>query len=87
MECFVNGGISMERHNYFREMVTIYERLLDEESKKVFEARITYMLDDDRDNYMETMRDIYHDWQVPEIEEKRKDDQEIILFGCGHDGR
>lgn len=77
----------MERHNYFREMVTIYERLLDEESKKVFEARITYMLDDDRDNYMETMRDIYHDWQVPEIEEKRKDDQEIILFGCGHDGR
>lgn len=74
-------------HNYFQEMIAIYERLSDGESKKIFEARITYMLDNNRDNYIKAIGDIYRDWAISEIEEKLKTNQEIILFGCGHDGR
>lgn len=77
----------MKEHNFFQEMTAIYERFLDEESKKVFEARIAYMLDCNRDNYIKAMSDIYHDWRALEIGEKLKENQKIILFGCGHDGR
>lgn len=77
----------MKKHNYYEEMTAIYDRLLDEESKKIFEARITYMLDGNMDNYMEAMADLYHDWHILEVGEIRKENQEIILFGCGHDGR
>lgn len=77
----------MKTLNYFQSMMAIYERLLDEESKKVFEARIAYMLDHDVDDYNNLMGEIYHDWKILEIEERLNDGQEIILFGCGHDGR
>lgn len=35
----------MKTLNYFQSMMAIYEHLLDEESKKVFDERIAYMLD------------------------------------------
>lgn len=68
-------------------MIEIYKRLSDEESKKIFEARIAYMLDNNKDNYIKAISDIYRDWTILEIEEELKSNQEIILFGCGHDGR
>lgn len=77
----------MEKRNYFREMLAIYERLQDEESKRVFEIRIAYILNRNMDNYVGALLDYYHDWRPLEIDERRIEDQEVILFGCGHDGR
>lgn len=80
----------IEKRNYYQKMNEIYERLQDEESKKLFEARITYMLTENQDFYMEDMHNIYDDWKTSVELEARLDEvhpQGIIIFGCGYGGR
>lgn len=74
---------------YFKKMTDIYARLQDEESKKLFEARISYALKDDQTAYMESIGALYDDWNLQEeLEEKMKDKPDgIIIFGCGHAGK
>lgn len=82
----------MERgvKNYYQAMNQIYGRLQDEESQTLFEMRINYLMDRDQNNYMEELRDLYHDWRPSkELDEKisRLQPKEIIIFGCGYGGR
>lgn len=80
----------MEIRNYFQKMNEIYEKLQDEESRKLFEARITYMFTQNQDLYMEDMFHIYDDWEMlTELEDKINEvhPKGIIIFGCGYGGK
>ena len=72
--------------NYYQMMMRIYERLLDEESRKLFELRIAYLIDNNQDNYMKAVCKLYDDWKAVDIEEKAKAGG-VIVFGCGRDGK
>lgn len=75
--------------NCFQRMNEIYEHLQDEESRALFEARLTYLIMHNEDKYMETVGNLYQDWHSKELEEKimAVDPKGIIVFGCGHDGQ
>lgn len=75
--------------NYFERMNEIYEHLQDEESRVLFESRITYLLTHNEEKYMETVGNLYQDWYSKELEEKitEVNPKGIIIFGCGHDGK
>lgn len=65
----------------------IKNALLDEESKKIFNARLGYMATQDMQSYMKTIRDVNKVWRCTELEEKLQDkDKKLILYGCGADG-
>lgn len=78
----------MKINNYYQKMCEIYNRLQDEESQSLFEARISYLIDRDEEEYMNKINRLYHDWRSPELEEKIAEihPKGIILFVCGHDG-
>ncbi|EOS29442.1 FkbM family methyltransferase [Lachnospiraceae bacterium 28-4] len=76
----------IETMSYYQKMNKIYERLLDRESKVLFEARISYLLDHNQDNYMKTICGVYNDWKAIDFKEREKSG-DIIIFGCGHDGK
>lgn len=69
----------------------IYAALQDEESKMLFDARVEYMIGRDEDKYIEKIFELKNFfpkiWQCPEIESVLKDNQKIIIYGCGHDGK
>lgn len=70
---------------------TIYSALQDEESRKLFDARVRYMVDRNEGAYIETIFELNQlypkKWHCPEIEKALGDRQEIIIYGCGHYGR
>lgn len=76
----------IEMTNYYQKMMAIYERLLDKESKILFEARISYLLDHNQENYIKTVCGLYDDWRAWDFE-KGIERRDIIIFGCGHDGK
>lgn len=83
-------GEFMKKNNYYQRMTEIYKRLQDEESKSLFEARISFLLNQDQSEYMETIGKLYHDWYpLAELEEKVSitKPKGIIIFGCGHAGK
>lgn len=71
------------------EINKIRERLRDEESKVLFEARLDHWKDADSDRYLETVRSLYQDWHTStELQEKlSKNPKGIIIFGAGIGGR
>ena len=78
-------------NNYYQSMTEIYNRLQDEESKTLFEARIAYLVNRDQDDYIQTIGNVYSDWHpLPELQKKIsmfKSLDGIIVFGCGVGGR
>ena len=69
----------------------IYNAMQDEESKRWFDARIDFMLNRDFDSYTNTVIELNKlypkDWRLPEIERVLEKGQDIIIYGCGHDGK
>ena len=55
-------------------------------SKILFEARISYLLDHNQENYIKTVCGLYDDWRAWDFE-KDMERRDIIIFGCGHDGK
>lgn len=71
-------------------MTEIYEHLQDQESRDLFEARISYALNKNQSEYMDTVRELYDDWKFSyELEERISEikPKGLIIFGCGHAGR
>lgn len=68
-----------------------YNRLQDEESRRLYEARISYLFNRDADEFIRMIDSLYavSDWRSDELEEKicEVNPKGIIIFGCGHDGR
>lgn len=76
--------------NSFRKAINeIYDRLLDEESRKVFDARIDYLLTNDEDAFLNR---IYHTddvWKCRHVENalNKNESDSIIIYGCGRYGK
>lgn len=72
-------------------MEKIYTALQDEESRRLFDARVEYMISRDGDLFVDRIFELNHDfpkkWRCREIERVLKDNQKIIIYGCGHDGK
>lgn len=60
--------------------------LLDEESQKIFDARIDYLCTRNEENYLNTIDSIPKKWRCEELNRKINGKSEIIIFGCGCDG-
>lgn len=75
----------------YHKMTKIYNRLQDDESKALFNAKITYLLNQNLDEFLEFIKCLYApgEWTSEELEEKIAlvHPRGIIIFGCGHDGR
>ena len=79
----------MQIKNYFQQMSEIYKHLQDDESKKLFEARIAYLIENDKSRYISRLGEIYQDWYCAEDlkeEFKHRKFNNIIIFGCGYLG-
>lgn len=73
--------------NYFDKMNRIYKRLMDDESKFLFGARIDYIFNRDEWDYQNKMLRLNKKFSV--VGDKIISDPShkgIILFGCGRDG-
>ena len=79
----------MENRNYYYKMTRIYEHLQDEESRKLFEARVDFLIDRDKDAYLTDIAAVYQDWYgADEIKRQlaERSFDEIIIFGCSYLG-
>lgn len=77
-------------NNYYQKMTMIYEKLQDEESQRLFEARLAYTMDSCIDSFTETIGRIYTDYNGScELEQKlyQLNPKGIIIFGCGYLGK
>lgn len=66
----------------------IYNRLVDEESRKIFEARLDFVFDSDLDVFIQKVKPYLHNIKSEEVDKaiKVSKSEGIIVFGCGHDG-
>lgn len=67
----------------------VYNALQDEESRELFEARLSYVFDRNQNLYEDKIHQRYSDWRCPEIDDclAKIESDGIVLFGCGHDGK
>lgn len=65
----------------------IRDALTDEESRVLFDARIDFMVTGDRSRYFEVIESLPHKWKCRQLEPFLDNNTEIIIFGCGHDGK
>lgn len=75
--------------NYYQKMNEIYAHLQDAESRLLFEARITYLMNKNTDDFVNTIRSLYKDWHSQkELDDKLSQNPKgIIIFGAGPCGR
>ena len=72
---------------------SIYDVLIDEESKDWFDARVEYMITGELDEFLHTVfflsRKYQKKWHHVGMERfvKDKEYRGIIIYGCGHDGK
>jgi hypothetical protein len=61
---------------------------MDQESKKIFEARLNYLLSRDTDEFMKTIFSLDKEYDIPEFDIFMKDhvNKEIVIFGTGKEG-
>ena len=66
----------------------IYCRLMDEESREIFEARLDFMFDRNSDDFIKRISPYLHDLELTEVAVKLESSKAkgIIIFGSGHDG-
>lgn len=79
-------------NNYFQKMTEIYNHLQDEESKLLFEGRISYLISNDMDEYIDRVAEFYHDWFPSKELEEAMDGLNhapdgIVIYGCGYGGK
>ncbi len=66
----------------------IRAQIVDDESKKIFDARIQYMKDGDDDRYIKYVTSLYDDYRCRELKEFGvKEEDRIIIRGAGRDGQ
>lgn len=77
--------------NYYDKLLNIKllkDKLLDEESKTIFDARIDYMIMRERDAFIEKVWPFLNNMYCPDLESytDKKRNRKIVIFGAGHDG-
>lgn len=67
----------------------VYNALVDDESKRLFEARLALAIGGDIDKFEDIIADMYNDWTCQELEHwlSQINVRGIIIYGCGHDGK
>ncbi len=71
-------------------ILNIYDHLCDEESRRLFKARIRYLSDHDQNAYMDTLHEMYDDWHpLSELKQRLSETacKGMIIFGCGYGGQ
>lgn len=70
-------------------MNLVYNKLQDDESRKIWEARLSYAFDRDHYKLEDELHRLYNDWKCEELEEyiATLKPKGIIIFGCGNDGK
>lgn len=76
----------MNWYNKLLKLGKLREALVDEESKKLFDARIEYLCTRNEDNYLDIIHSIPKTWHCKELDSYLNGQKEIIIFGCGYDG-
>ena len=68
---------------------SIKNRLIDDESKAIFDAKIDYMITRKEDTFIEAIWSFLNKMYCPDLASVMNSDNEkrrIVIFGCGHDG-
>lgn len=80
----------MNYYNKLLKIKRIKDKLLDQESEAIFNARIDYMITRKEDPYIEAIWPFLNNMYCPDllsVLNKRNGQPIIIIFGCGHDGK
>lgn len=79
--------------NFYEKLLSIdkiKEKLMDDESRVIFNARIAFMITKDEDSFIKTVWPFMRNMYCPDLtfayDNNKKIDREIIIFGSGHDG-
>ena len=70
----------------YREKINvIYDRLVDDESRKIYDARINYLVTKNEDEYIEHICNPCDNWRNKRVEDalKAQKTDEIIIYGSG----
>ena len=62
----------------------VYDRLQDEESRKLFNMKTHSLLEPSEDEWIRNILGMYSDWKIHGIVGENPDS--VIIYGCGHDG-
>lgn len=75
-------------HGMVEKINRVYNRLQDEESRRLFDARLTYTIDKNTAPFFDAVGSMYEDWYSPQLEERlaATHAKEIIVFGSGYMG-
>lgn len=66
----------------------IRDALTDDESRIIFDARIDYMITQNIDHFFDIIESLPYKWRCTQLEPYMDDGKtNIIIFGCGHDGK
>lgn len=76
-------------HNYRDKINEIYSRLLDEESRKIFDARVDYFITKDEDAFLENISGEDEVWNCRHVKNalQKTGAETIIIYGCGCYGK
>lgn len=79
----------MEWRGICGQISKIRERLQDEQSKMLFDARLHYSITRDKWQFYKAVDLLEEEWYCPRLEEfaNRSKGKGIAIWGCGHDGR
>ena len=64
--------------------------MLDDESKRLYDARVNYLFDKDFYSYVDAIFNEEHTWNISLIDRVFKEDcdiDRIVIFGCGSEGK
>lgn len=78
----------MKSKGIYRKINSIWEKLQDEESKILMEARLNYSITRDRPQLYAAVDEVVHDWSCSIVENflEKSSGKGLILWGCGFDG-
>lgn len=80
----------MSGFDYFGNIKNIYDKLMDDESRHIFNARLGFLINRDMEEYIETIYGLYSDgWTSPNFEnfKNQHNGVEVIIYGCGNFGK
>lgn len=80
----------MQYNNLLSTLCNIMDKLQDEESKTIFEARINYLFSDSEEEYYKVIERIEKEsscWELDEFLNDNKGYKGIVVYGTGNEGR